>query len=358
MYITWHRFLFQANYAGFVLFIGMISFVTTNRTFPKKLSRLFIVDTVLTFLLMISDNIRNYTVTLTEPGFLRYFSAACGYTLRPFILYFMALLSGRYCKKDLRLFVIPTVINGLLAILSCTKYANGLMFYFDSSNVFHSGKLWYSPYAVSLLYIVIILYFSFKVSRVNPFESIIIVVFVLFCAFATALEKFKKYDLILAQTLSLSILFYYLFLNIQFYKRDSLTQLLTRRCFYLDAAKFSKKSFIILSMDMNGLKFFNDTYGHKAGDEALISVVSVMNKTFKRKAILYRTGGDEFMAIFKKASLKKVEKAVQDFQKNLKKINKEVACGIAIVKPGDSIESMVALADSNMYQNKKELKSK
>ena len=49
---------------------------------------------------------------------------------------------------------------------------------------------------------------------------------------------------------------------------------------------------IILSMDLNNLKLYNDTKGHAAGDRALITVTEIMDDVFARHAKLFRTGGD------------------------------------------------------------------
>ena len=86
---------------------------------------------------------------------------------------------------------------------------------------------------------------------------------------------------------------------------------------------------ILLSMDLNNLKLLNDSQGHAAGDKALATVSQEMLKSFSKYAKIYRTGGDEFMAIFRRSNLQTVQNYIQNFQNSLKKTEYRVACGAA-----------------------------
>ena len=50
-------------------------------------------------------------------------------------------------------------------------------------------------------------------------------------------------------------------------------------------------------MDVNRLKIVNDSQGHAAGDELLQGAASCMKKCFDSCGKVYRTGGDEFIAL-------------------------------------------------------------
>ena len=110
-------------------------------------------------------------------------------------------------------------------------------------------------------------------------------------------------------------------------------------------------------MDLNDLKIFNDTLGHAAGDKALITAAREMEKNFSKCCKLYRTGGDEFMAIFRKGDVTAIEALVKKFQESLSKTQYRVACGFAAYKPGDNIEDIFKLCDKRMYENKQYLKN-
>ena len=50
-------------------------------------------------------------------------------------------------------------------------------------------------------------------------------------------------------------------------------------------------------MDLDGLKAFNDGFGHAAGDNALVSAAAIMRATVRETDIVARIGGDEFAAV-------------------------------------------------------------
>lgn len=57
------------------------------------------------------------------------------------------------------------------------------------------------------------------------------------------------------------------------------------------------ESLIVLSMDLDGFKGINDTYGHAAGDEVLIEVGKRLKQSVRDHEMVARIGGDEFVAV-------------------------------------------------------------
>jgi diguanylate cyclase (GGDEF)-like protein len=85
---------------------------------------------------------------------------------------------------------------------------------------------------------------------------------------------------------------------------DALTGVANRRAFdqALDVewrrAIRSKQPMSIVMIDIDHFKGFNDTYGHREGDNCLASVASAMSGTVRRAAdTLARYGGEEFVAL-------------------------------------------------------------
>lgn len=79
---------------------------------------------------------------------------------------------------------------------------------------------------------------------------------------------------------------------------DQLTGCYNRRAYEKDIAELSLQTeFIYMSMDVNGLKIVNDGLGHAAGDELLQGASSCMKECFDDYGKVYRSGGDEFIAI-------------------------------------------------------------
>lgn len=83
------------------------------------------------------------------------------------------------------------------------------------------------------------------------------------------------------------------------YRRDSLTGLLTRAAFKSDTEYKlleGKSKVMLLMLDVDEFKKYNDTYGHHEGDELLALIGQTLTSTLRRNDIAGRMGGDEFSA--------------------------------------------------------------
>lgn len=81
---------------------------------------------------------------------------------------------------------------------------------------------------------------------------------------------------------------------------DELTNLQNRRAFdkKIETMKFQPQSnMAVVTFDLNNLKYTNDNFGHHAGDELIKAAANSMRKHLERFGNIYRTGGDEFVAI-------------------------------------------------------------
>jgi diguanylate cyclase (GGDEF)-like protein len=61
-------------------------------------------------------------------------------------------------------------------------------------------------------------------------------------------------------------------------------------------------SFSLVAFDLDGLKLINDSFGHKAGDSALLAVAESISKSVRAGDIAARIGGDEFVVILAQAA--------------------------------------------------------
>ncbi|RTR38882.1 GGDEF domain-containing protein [Shewanella canadensis] len=78
---------------------------------------------------------------------------------------------------------------------------------------------------------------------------------------------------------------------------DQLTELPGRRALEIEITNLSGL-YTIAMIDIDHFKHFNDTYGHRTGDEVLRLVAQLMSKN-KGKGKLFRYGGEEFTVLFK-----------------------------------------------------------
>ena len=52
-----------------------------------------------------------------------------------------------------------------------------------------------------------------------------------------------------------------------------------------------------MQIDLDGLKSINDTFGHAAGDQAIVATAAILRGTFRESDVVARLGGDEFVAL-------------------------------------------------------------
>jgi diguanylate cyclase (GGDEF)-like protein len=120
-------------------------------------------------------------------------------------------------------------------------------------------------------------------------------------------------------------------------------------------------------IDINNLKYVNDTFGHELGDGYIIGCCNIICKTYKHSPV-FRIGGDEFVVILKDESYDEraaladdMEKAFSDAynNENLEPYFRYLASfGMAIFDPlcDKSVEEVLKRADQRMYEYKKEFK--
>ncbi|MCR4580125.1 MAG: GGDEF domain-containing protein [Treponema sp.] len=350
------RLLVQIDFASVFSIFCLIAFIKTNVNFPERTNKTFFFACFAVLLLIISDNFRFVSARMDHENIYRYISTGTGYSLRATYLFFITVIANRYRTKNNLLLAIPLFVCILVSVISIFPFGHGIMFSFSADNKFIRGPLGYLSHIVCFFYAFLIIFYSFRNFNHNKFEPLILIIIVIAASLATFLEQFFNYHFILSQVLTSAIIFYYFFLATITYKRDPLTHFLNRQCFYLELSHHAKSKMVLLSMDLNNLKDFNDKEGHLAGDKALEISSQYMSRFFDKYAKLYRTGGDEFMAIFPRADVIDVKKYVKDFQQALSETKYRVACGYSIYIPGENIEKIISLCDEKMYTDKARLK--
>ena len=146
---------------------------------------------------------------------------------------------------------------------------------------------------------------------------------------------------------------------------DELTGFYNRHAYEDDLAMLQNNAipddFVYVSMDVNALKKVNDSQGHNAGDELLMGAAECLEKCFGKYGKLYRTGGDEFIAL-----VQMNDEQIKESQRIIEEVTKKwdgklvhqlaVSCGyVALTEnPEMTIRQMADLADKRMYEAKNE----
>lgn len=154
---------------------------------------------------------------------------------------------------------------------------------------------------------------------------------------------------------------------------DELTQINNRRGFMNLVTKMIKNSIsnnrtgLIIFCDMDGLKKINDTYGHEAGDKAIIRQTQILQNSIRSTDIIGRLGGDEFAIAVEGITLESFKKFKQKVINNTKIVNKnsnekfEVSVSLGAAEysiDNPNIDKLLSIADNELYKEKTMKKSK
>jgi diguanylate cyclase (GGDEF)-like protein len=149
---------------------------------------------------------------------------------------------------------------------------------------------------------------------------------------------------------------------------DELTGLYNRRGFLTLSSQIWKMAarsgmaFLIVFMDMDGLKIINDNHGHKEGDAVLQSFAEILKMVFRRNDVLARLGGDEFVVLSYNASFEHKENIRQRIENTINRYNADsgkpytlsVSLGFAFHEKDSAltIDELLKAADREQYRDK------
>ena len=331
---------------GFLLLLNDNLQIEERKT--KKLRELL----VAVIFMSIFNAFEYYFAKLDTFHFGRVFCSFVCYFLRPVVvILFISLLTDHRLIRPLKYL---TIVNGLIY---STCFFTKLTFYYTSDNIFNRGILGYSAHVLCLFYLMVLVYIIIR--KYNPQDKLrtILLVFFVLSSLGAFLLDIVVYNIRLFDSVILiCVLLYYLYLNMEFNKIDSLTQVFNRSVFYHDMNTYSSRIKAVLSIDMNRLKEINDNYGHQEGDLALQTIAQIFLDYDKKYVRVYRIGGDEF-AIF---SFHLNEEGVIDYIQSVKNALKKTryTCSFGYqMNHGESIMDLYKLADQKMYVEKEKYHS-
>ena len=142
---------------------------------------------------------------------------------------------------------------------------------------------------------------------------------------------------------------------------DELTRCYNRRAYEEDINKLNlSKEWVYVSMDLNGLKRANDSFGHVAGDELIQAAADCMKNSFSEHGKVYRVGGDEFVVIITK-DIPQFENILRTFEQRVASWHGEFVESMSVSygyvfsseRMWNSILDISKASDERMYESKK-----
>lgn len=149
--------------------------------------------------------------------------------------------------------------------------------------------------------------------------------------------------------------------------QDTLTSMPNRRGFERELERMIarigryKSKGAMLYVDVDGLKIINDSFGHRAGDEALMQVSRLLAGELRRSDIVARIGGDEFGVLLENVDEAGAQETAQrlcdvisgcEFVFEGDALPLSVAIGVAEIRAEDSIADVMVRGDEEMYRRK------
>ncbi len=155
--------------------------------------------------------------------------------------------------------------------------------------------------------------------------------------------------------------------------KDSLTKVSNKNAYLNDETALNEEIKAGLTeigavvIDINNLKYINDTFGHDKGDIYIKGCCRIICDTFKH-SVVYRTGGDEFLVVLKDRDFEARQDLYQNilsrYSESYAKENAEpwnrysASVGLAVYETGDDLGRITKRADKEMYRNKEKFRKK
>ncbi len=310
------------------------------------------------------------------PGYVLHFVKCCDYILTP--------LAGAAFVAQLRIKSIWTkILHGIVLFNVLFQFASlftDWTVYIDGAHTYNHGSL-YWIYMLVYLLITIIVVIQFRIydkrfKIQNRFTLYLIMGFVLIGIFMQEFFGSEIRTAYLGFTIGAFMMYIH---STEFaqqrsdehileqqikIKTDALTGLLSRHAYSaaLDEYKDNMpQDFIAFSIDVNGLKKVNDTWGHEAGDDLICAAARLIERVYGKYGECFRTGGDEFIVLAQMNS-ESAGKSVDLINRyagewhNDHGITLSLSIGYAALngRTDLSCEALIREADSRMYDAKDE----
>jgi diguanylate cyclase (GGDEF)-like protein len=132
----------------------------------------------------------------------------------------------------------------------------------------------------------------------------------------------------------------------------------------LSYARRHKSDLSLVMLDVDHFKKVNDTYGHQAGDAALVEISSKLPKALRNEDVFARYGGEEFAVILREIDIngaRSVGERLRSLVKSMQiqsgdqtiRLTVSVGCGALSQVEGLDAAALIALADRRLYAAKR-----
>ncbi|MDC7222871.1 MAG: GGDEF domain-containing protein [Spirochaetales bacterium] len=260
----------------------------------------------------------------------------------------------------------------ILFLMVLNFFTNGV-FYIDGNHFYQRGPLIPVIVYFNLFVLVVTIVVALKRKKnVGRRVFVSLVMFGLIPLAGNLLQFLFVGTILIWPSVSVAVVFVYLFLESQRERKDYLTGLLNRQ--QIDdiiqerlSLLGRKGGFTLVMIDLDDFKSINDNFGHKEGDRALVQASEFIYSSVRSVDRVARFGGDEFIVLLEEVDREEVEKVIERISLKMSDRNGNeplpyklaVSCGYKIVPPDNKISyyDLIHEADREMYRIKKSKKA-
>ena len=356
---------FASNIPLFSICLVLILISIRNFKVRKKESIYFLIFTGILLILSVVVVMEQYA-SVTGNIYLATIFTSIGYAARPVLILIFILLANMNEKRSIwyyRVFIGLLCINALVYVIPWffnVPWMSTAVFHYelvDGKAVFqYGGFLNYTSHAIALFFLVVLIYFSIASFQGKHRRDGIVLILCGLIILATVITEMvtKRTDLLNIIS-GICIMIDYIFIISINASRDPLTHLYDRRTYYEDLTKYQNLINGIIHLDMNELKYYNDNYGHEAGDEALVSLANIFTSSIVSKNMCaYRLSGDEFLILMFQGKKEQLDEVVNNIKEQLSTSKYSAAMGSYFIEKGDNttFDEAMKKAEMLMYKDK------
>lgn len=150
--------------------------------------------------------------------------------------------------------------------------------------------------------------------------------------------------------------------------RDPLTKVANRAEFdrmqalFIEAHEQAKQPFSLIMVDIDHFKSINDTFGHQAGDEAIITVSTLLTSMCRAGDLVARYGGEEFAVLCADCNNADAARRAEEIRRKISETphsylsNRRLTAsfGVTELQAGDNSETMLRRADRALLMAKEQ----
>ena len=273
-------------------------------------------------------------------------------------------------KKLIRILIIPA---SLLIAFSLTTPLTKLLFTVDSANRYARGPLFgaYTLLCWSILpysFITALMKARSEPTKVRKTEFRHLALYSFLQMLCGMLQLLFSFIPIMWISSAGSLLLVFVNLQNRQISLDGLTNINNRRTLnrFIETRYSMLKSneaLFLLLLDIDNFKTINDTFGHSAGDTALIVTAEILKKVYSAdNYFLGRFGGDEFAIVFVRGVDDNADDILARISEETERLNNaggficplHFSAGYASLRTGDpaGVDGLISAADRWMYKRK------